>query len=154
MVQLIEAELTRSVIGAFYEVYGALGYGFLEHVYEAAMELELATRGHRVGRQVAVRIMYKGVDLATQRLDMLVDDRVIVEIKSTPELAHTAKRQLHNYLRGTRLEVGLLLHFGPKPEFHRVVSTNARASGAGRGIHADTLMGNADSADETGNCDG
>ena len=154
MVQLIEAELTRSVIGAFYEVYGTLGYGFLEHVYEAAMDRELATRGHRVGRQVAVRITYKGADLATQRLDMLVDDRVIVEIKSTPELARTSKRQLHNNLRATRLEVGLLLHFGPKPEFHRVVSTNGGAPGAGRGMPADTLMRNADSANETDNGDG
>ncbi len=125
---LIEEALTRSVIGAFYEVYNTLGYGFLEHVYVMAMDCELRARGHRVGRQVAVPVLYKGQPLTTQRLDMLVDDRVVVEIKSTFELGGVAKRQLHNYLRGTHLEVGLLLHFGPRPEFHRVVSSRDRPS--------------------------
>ena len=127
MGHLLEEDRTRSVLGAFNEVYGWLGYGFLEHVYELAMERELRARGHRVARQLAVRIRYKGSDLATQRLDMLVDDRVILEIKSTAELPVAAKRQLHNYLRATRLEVGLLLHFGPRPRFHRLVSTHTTA---------------------------
>jgi GxxExxY protein len=130
MERLLEEELTRDVIGAFYEVYNALGYGFLEHVYVRAVERELTTRGHRVGREVAVQVSYKGEPLTTQRLDMLVDERVVVEIKAGAELAKLAKRQVYSYLRATNLEVGLLLHFGPDARFHRLVKPN-RAVAAG-----------------------
>lgn len=118
---LIEEELTRSVIGAFYEVYNALGFGFLEHLYGAALERELRARGHRVGREAGVRIMYKGEELGTQRLDMIVDEKLVVEIKSTAKLPEAASRQTFSYLHATNLRVGLLLHFGPTPNFKRFV---------------------------------
>ena len=123
--ELIEKELTRSVIGAFYETYNTLGYGFLESVYASALERELVARGHRVSREHAVLVIYKGEQIGVQRMDMVVDDKLVVELKSTPVLAPTATRQLLNYLRGTSLRVGLLLHFGPEPKFHRVVSLNS-----------------------------
>ena len=118
--QLIEEELTKSVIGAFYEVYNTLGYGFLEHVYVRALEYELLLRGHRVGREVSVPIWYKGVEIARQRLDTIVDQKLVVESKSTYTLPTDARRQLYNYLRATKLEVGELLHFGPQAKFFRV----------------------------------
>jgi len=121
---LIEEGLTKSVIGAFYEVYNTLGFGFLEHIYITALERELLARGHQVGREVCVRVTYKGDELAQQRIDMLVDEKLIVETKSTYELHKAAPRQLFNYLRATNLEVGLLLHFGPQPSFFRLISTN------------------------------
>jgi GxxExxY protein len=121
---LIEAALTRSVIGAFYEVYNTLGYGFLEHIYLLAMERELVARGHHVDLEVSVRVAYKGELLGTQRLDMLIDDRLILELKSTQLLHPSARRQLYNYLRATNLEVGLLLHFGPEARFHRLICRN------------------------------
>jgi len=65
--------------------------------------------------------MYKGEELGTQRLDMIVDDKLVVETKSTYELHKAAVRQVYNYLRATRLEVGLLLHFGPEPKFYRLI---------------------------------
>src|SRR6185437_3337870 len=77
--RLIEEELTSSVIGAFYEVYNALGFGFLEHVYVKSLERELLQRGHSVGREVPVPVMYKGHQVAHQRLDMIVDEKLIVE---------------------------------------------------------------------------
>ena len=120
--KLLERELTHSIIGAFYEVYNTLGFGFVESVYGAALERELIDRKHRVSREHAVVVMYKSQDVGFQRVDMLVDDRVVVEIKSTHILAPTAQRQLFNYLRATSLQVGLLLHFGPEPKFHRLVS--------------------------------
>lgn len=126
MGHLIEDELTQSVIGAFYEVYNTLGFGFLEHVYIMAMERELRNRGHTVAREVGVRVLYKGEHLATQRLDMIVDDKLVIETKSTYQLHPTALRQLQNYLRATTLEVGLLLHFGPAAKFHRLILTNDR----------------------------
>ena len=125
---LIEERLTHSVIGAFYDVYNTLGFGLREHLYVKALEQELAARGHRVGREVLVRVMYKGHELGTQRLDIVVDETLVIESKATYELHPAATRQLFNYLRATRLEVGLLLHFGPKPKFHRVICRNERKS--------------------------
>jgi len=118
---LIEEPLTHSVIGAFYDVYNALGFGFLEHLYVMALERELRARGHVVALEVAVRVMYKGCELGTQRIDMIVDDKVIVETKSTPQLPRAAARQLYNYLRAAGIQVGLLLHFGPEPKLCRLV---------------------------------
>jgi GxxExxY protein len=117
--ELFAERLTHSVIGAFYEVYGTLGFGLLEHLYVAALERELLSCGHRVGREVAVPVFYKGDLLGTQRLDMVVDEMLVVEVKSSYELHRAARRQLYSYLACTRLEVGLLLHFGPEPKVYR-----------------------------------
>jgi GxxExxY protein len=119
--ELIEEQLTSSVIGAFYEVYNTLGFGFLEHIYKMALERELIVRGHRVAREVSVVVEYKGQELTSQRLDMMVDERLVIETKATVELHKAAPRQLYNYLKSTNLAVGLLLHFGPKPAFYRII---------------------------------
>ena len=118
---LVEEQLTHSVIGAFYQVYNALGFGFLEHVYAMALERELRARGHTVGREVYVTVSYKGEVLTKQRIDMLVDERLVVETKATLELHKASNRQVYNYLCATRLQVGLLLHFGPEPAFYRLI---------------------------------
>lgn len=125
MDSLLSQDVTHAIIGGFYAVYNALGYGFLEHVYQLAMAQELRDRGLRVDGQVAVRVHYKGVEIAQQRLDMLVNDTVVVEIKATQELHRAAQRQVYSYLSATRLEVGLLLHFGPDARFYRIVKPNA-----------------------------
>jgi hypothetical protein len=132
MAALIDGQLTQSVIGAFFEVYNTLGFGFLEHIYVLAMERELLTRGHRVVREAAVRVMYKGEHLGTQRLDLIVDDKLVVEVKSTQLLHPVAIRQVYNYLRATDLEVGLLLHFGPEPKFYRQILTKERKYNGGK----------------------
>ena len=126
---LIEERRTHSIIGAFYDVYRALGVGFLENVYVLALERELLARKHRVAREVSVPVLYKGEELCTQRLDMVVDGKVIVETKSTSNLHPIAHRQLYSYLRNTHFEVGLLFHFGREPTFYRLVSSNSRPSG-------------------------
>lgn len=117
---MVEEELTFSVIGAFFEVYNTLGHGFLEHLYVIALERELLARGHRVAREVSVPVFYKGHELGRQRLDMIVDEKLVVETKSTYVLPREAKAQLYNYLKATGLEVGLLLHFGPEANFYRL----------------------------------
>jgi GxxExxY protein len=122
---LLEEALTGSVIGAFYTVHRGLGFGFVEYVHAAAMEVELLSRGHRVAREFGVAVRYRGVEIAQQRLDMVVDDKLVVEIKSAERLHHDAKRQLYNYLRATNLEIGLLLHFGRSARFYRVIHDNA-----------------------------
>jgi GxxExxY protein len=124
--KLLEERLTHSVIGAFFEVYNTLGFGFLEHLYVMALERELLARGHRVGREVGVSVGYKGEELGTHRLDMIVDERLIVETKSTYELHPASRRQVYNYLCATKLELGLLLHFGPTPKFYRLICPNEK----------------------------
>jgi GxxExxY protein len=124
--KLLEETLTRSVIGAFYEVYNRLGFGFLESLYAAALERELLARDHDVTREFCVRVMYKGHELGVQKLDMIIDGKLVVEIKSTLELHKSATRQLYNYLHATNLEVGLVLHFGPRATFHRVICKNSK----------------------------
>lgn len=128
MDELLEEKLTGSIIGAFFEVYNTLGFGFLEHIYIMALERELISRGHHVGREISVRVMYKGELLSNQRLDMVVDGRVVVETKSAPDLPKNARRQVYNYLKATNLEVGLLLHFGPIARVYREIRTNPSAS--------------------------
>jgi GxxExxY protein len=135
---LIEKELTSSVIGAFFAVHRALGFGFLEHVHAAALERELLRRGHRVDREINVLIQYDGADIAHQRLDMVVDDKLVIEIKSTEHLHRDAKRQLYNYLRATKFEVGLLLHFGRSANFYRVICTT-RENAGGPGVNSGGL---------------
>jgi GxxExxY protein len=124
--KLLEESLTLSVIRAFYEVYNHLGFGFLDSLYASALERELLVREHGVMREFGVRVMYKGEVIGVQKLDMIVDNRVILEIKSSSELHKSATRQLYNYLHATNLEVGLVLHFGPRAAFHRVICKNRR----------------------------
>jgi GxxExxY protein len=122
---LLYEELTESVMGAFYEVYNTLGFGFLEHIYMMALERELRARGHQVAREVWVTVFYKGELLGKQRIDMIVDGKVAIEGKSTYRLREDPTLQLQNYLHATHLQVGLFLHFGPKPKFYRLISTRA-----------------------------
>jgi len=118
--EYVDSVLTRTIIAAFFAVYNALGYGFLESVYAAALEKELLKRGFRVTREMSVQVWYDGGPIAWQRLDMVVEGRVVIEIKSTASLPASASRQLYNYLKATHIQVGLLLHFGERPHVHRV----------------------------------
>jgi GxxExxY protein len=118
---VLEAERVHSIVGAFFAVYNYFGYGLSESVYAGGLELELIERGHAVVRELAVDVGYKGRHVAWHRLDMVVDNRVVVEIKATEKLPPYAERQLMNYLRASSFEVGLLLHCGPRPAFHRQI---------------------------------
>src|SRR5205823_5362577 len=113
---LVHEPVTRSIIGAFYTVYDKLGFGFLENVYCGALTIELRRRGHKVAREVSVPVFYDGIQIAKYRLDFLVDDLIVLEVKSTALLNPSDQRQLLNCLCATKFEVGLLLHFGPKPK--------------------------------------
>ena len=123
---LIEGALTSSIIGAFYEVYNTLDFGFREDVYKSALEKELHALGHDVQREVRVVVHYKGEPIAVQIIDMLVDGKCVVEAKSSADLRPSWGRQLQNYLRATDLEVGLLLHFGLEAKFYRLVELRSK----------------------------
>ncbi len=118
--------LTEKIIGVFYEVYNKLGYGFLEKVYEHAMVLECEKEGIPVVSQTPIRVSYDGKVIGEYFADLLVDGKVIVEIKASNGLAPEHEAQLLNYLKATKIEVGLLLNFGPKPQVKRKVFDNIR----------------------------
>ena len=117
---LPQHELTGSIIAAFFEVYNKLDYGLLEALYSAALTHELRARGHHVSREVIVQVLYKGSPIGIQRLDMVVDSIVIVEVQSTAVLHPHFRRPLISYLSATRISTGLLLHFGPNPKAFRL----------------------------------
>ena len=127
---LLERDRVQSILGGFFAVYNYYRYGLNEAVYAGALEIELRNRGHRVAREVAVSVSYHGQHVAWQRLDMVVDDAVIVETKATEKLSPNAKPQLLSYLRASPLEVGLLLHFGPTPTFYKLIDSPKRRHGS------------------------
>jgi GxxExxY protein len=128
---LVEGRLTGEVIGAFFEVYNTLRFGFLESVYARAMQLELTRRSIPHVREAVLVVRFKGDSVGRYRPDLLVAGRLVVELKATYASGDADRRQLLNYLRATGMQVGLLLHFGPEPAFHRVVlSRGSRISAA------------------------
>jgi GxxExxY protein len=119
-------ELTSALIGAFYAVYNDLGYGFLEKVYEAALAIELGRRHMQFERQAPIDVYYQGQVVGSYLADILVNNRVIIELKAVRALEPEHDAQLLNYLNATRYEVGLLLNFGPQPQVKRKIFDNAR----------------------------
>jgi len=123
---MLHEELTEQIIQAFYKVYNTLGYGFLEKVYENSMAHELRKMGHTVVQQKKVKVYYDGQEVGDYESDVIVDDLVIVETKAKESLREEHEAQLINYLKATKIEVGLLMNFGKKPEFRRKIFTNDR----------------------------
>jgi GxxExxY protein len=121
---LLEAGTTKDVIRVFRDVHRAFGFGYREYIYKRAMELDLRKLGHRVDREVPVVIYYRGEPLAKEKMDMVVDGRVIVEVKATEKLPPIASPQLFSYLCASDYEVGLLLHFGHTANFYRTIFEN------------------------------
>ena len=116
--------LTAAIISIFYKVYNSLGYGFLEKVYENAMMYEFKKAEIPAVSQSPIKVLYEEEVMGEYFADILVDDKVIVEIKAAKSLTPDHKAQLLNYLKATDKEVGLLLNFGPKPEISRKVFDN------------------------------
>lgn len=133
---LKHGDLTKTIVGAFYNVYNELGHGFLESVYETAMEIALRNAGIRVDRQVLVTVSFRGEPAGVFKADMLVENKVLVELKSARALDPANEAQTLNYLKATNIEVALLLNLGPKPEFKRFLFDNARKAQRGVPDHS------------------
>jgi|SRR4051812_28502498 GxxExxY protein len=118
---LLERELTSVIIGVFFVVYNQLGFGFLESVYRKAMYYELTDRGLMVETEVPIDVWYGARKVGHFRADLLVERKVILEIKCAEASTPADRRQLVNYLRATGVEVGLLFNFGPKATYERMV---------------------------------
>ena len=121
--------LTEEIIEIFYRVYNKLGYGFLEKVYENAMMIELKRAGIPAVSQFAIKVLYEGEVIGEYYADILVDNKVIVEIKAARSLVKENEAQLLNYLKATAIEVGLLVNFGTMPEVKRKAFDNSRKIG-------------------------
>ena len=123
---ILHKSITDKILKVYYDVYNELGYGFLEKVYQNAMYFELKSLGYKVEAQKQIKVYYKKQLVGEYYSDLLVEDKVIVELKSTELLMNAHVAQIINYLKGTPIEVGLLLNFGEQPEFKRFIYTNDR----------------------------
>lgn len=115
------SNITDIIIKAYYNVYNKLGYGFLEKVYENSMMLELKELGLDCKNQQPIDVFYYDDKVGEYFADIIVEEKVIVELKSAGTLLEEHECQLVNYLKATDIEVGLLLNFGKEPEFKRKV---------------------------------
>ena len=123
---LLHAATTGPLLDAFFQVYRELGYGFLERVYANALVLAARDLGLEIRQQVPIRVHYRSVLIGEYVADMLANGLVLVELKAAKALVDEHQAQLLNYLRATSYEVGLLLNFGPKAQYKRMVFSNSR----------------------------
>jgi GxxExxY protein len=117
--RIVERELSYEIQGAFYETFNEIGRGLSEVLYSRALEIALRDHGLTVQREYPIQVHFRGQLIGAHRLDMLVNGRVIVEIKAGEKLPEIALPQLRNYLAISKLELGILLHFGLKAVFYR-----------------------------------
>ncbi len=119
---MLEQELCYRIQGCVFEVYRELGHGFLEKVYERALFSELKKQGLAVQAQCPLTICYKGEEVGEYCADLIVEDRVLLELKAQSKVGHAHRAQVLNYLKATGIRVGLLVNFAyPKAEIIRVV---------------------------------
>lgn len=126
MTNLIHKLITDAILKAYYNVYNELGSGFLEKVYQNSMYFELKSLGLKVEAQKQIKVYFKNQLVGDFYSDLLVEDKVIVELKASEFLLDIHTAQIMNYLKATPIEVGMLLNFGEEPEFKRVIYTNDR----------------------------
>ena len=117
-------ELTKSIIGIYYNVYNELGFGFLEKVYHKSLLIELKRNGYKIDSEKKVNVYYKNEIVGEYIPDIIINDSVIVELKCVEYLSDVHENQLLNYLKATDCEVGLILNFGKDPQFIRKIFTN------------------------------
>ena len=121
--ELLYRETSGAILGAFYAVHSELGFGFLESVYANSLEVLLSRAGLKVERQVPFDVFFHGHQVGSYRADLVVESRVIVEVKTASAITPQHVGQLLNYLKASQVPVGLLLNFGEKPRFKRLVLT-------------------------------
>ncbi len=126
MTNILHKKITDGILKAYYDVYNQLGYGFLEKVYQNAMYFELKSQGFKVEAQKQIKVYFKNQLVGEYYADLLIEDKVIVELKACEVLMNVHVAQIMNYLKATASEVGLLLNFGEEPEFKRIIYTNDR----------------------------
>ena len=122
--ELLYADLTKKIINVYFKVYNQLGYGFLEKVYQNAFFYELINQGLDCKAQYKIDVFYFQKRVGEYYADIIVDEKIILELKAAESLCEEHECQLQNYLRATNIEVGLLFNFGKKPEYKRKIFMN------------------------------
>ena len=117
----LHTDITGKILKAYFNVFNQLGYGFLEKVYENAMLIELKSFGLNCEKQNPIKVYYNEQIVGDYYADIIVEDKVIIELKAVENIAPEHEVQLVNYLKATEIEVGLLLNFGSKPQYKRRV---------------------------------
>jgi len=118
---MLYEEITEKILGAAFEVAHELGSGFLESVYEKALFIAIKAKGLKVQEQQPIKVIFRGQNVGEFFADLLIEDKVIVELKAIKALAPEHQAQVINYLKATDIEVGLLVNFGqPKLEYRRL----------------------------------
>ena len=120
------SDLTGKILGAFFQVHKDMGFGFSEKVYESALEVLLKELGLVPERQKEIKVYYHDNVVGEYKADMIVNEVVLLELKSVEKLIDAHDAQMLNYLKSTEIEVGLLLNFGRQAEFHRKIYDNSR----------------------------
>jgi GxxExxY protein len=123
---LKHSELTEKIIGIFYDVYNELGHGFLESTYAEALVVALEESKLSTARQVPVPVWFRGRKVGQYYADLIVEGVILLELKAARTLESAHEAQLLHYLRATEIEVGLLLNFGTRPQFRRLLFDNER----------------------------
>ncbi len=123
--KLLYKDLTDKIISCFYRVYNDLGYGFLERVYQNALYYALMDEGLQCETEKLIKVYHNSRVVGDYRSDLLVENKVLLELKASEELNPAHEKQLINYLKATDIEVGLLLNFGKRPQFKRKVFANS-----------------------------
>jgi GxxExxY protein len=123
---LKHSELTEKIIGVFYDVFNELGHGFLQSTYAEALAIALEESGLRTAREAPVPVWFRGRKVGQYYADLIVEGLVLLELKAARALESAHEAQLLHYLRATDIEVGLLLNFGLRPRFRRLLYDNER----------------------------
>ena len=120
------SELTDKIIGVFYEVYNELGFGFLESVYRNSLRLALIEKGLSVEEEIRTPVYFRRNNVGDFKADLIVNQIILIELKTAETLVRAHEAQVLNYLRATSLEIGLLFNFGPRPQVRRLLYDNDR----------------------------
>ncbi len=126
MKHILHKELTNEIIGTYYDVYNEIGFGFSEKVYQNFLFFELQSRGFSIEAQKQIHVYYKGRIVGEYYADIIVENKIILELKAVNQLIDEHEFQLLNYLKASKIEVGLLFNFGVNPDFKRIILTNDR----------------------------
>jgi GxxExxY protein len=137
----VNDSLTEKIIGVFYEVCNELGFGFLESVYRESMRIALGQVGMRVEAEVPVPVSFRGSLVGVFRADLVVDGRVIVELKTADSISKAHEAQVLHYLRASSMEIGLVMNFGPHAKFRRIEMRNARKRMSMKALQRSADMG-------------
>lgn len=124
---MIHAELSGKIIAGYYDVYNHFAGDHLESTYQRSLAIVLGDRGLSVEQEVSFTILFRGQDVGVYRLDLLVENKVVVECKATSRIHPVHERQIAHYLRATDFPLGLLLNFGPSPQFMRFINSKVKS---------------------------